>query len=140
MVSVTADSNIWISAFNYAGKPRRLIDMADAGSIQIDITDAIIDEVLRVLRLKFKWPEESLAEAKSQMDEIGHKVVPTRSVSAVEADETDNRILECAQAAGSGYVVTGDKHLLNLGSFENIPIVTVAAFLDRERATGSPAI
>lgn len=71
MVSVTADSNIWVSAFNFPGKPRLLIEMADSGSVRIDISDAIIDEVLRVLRLKFKWPDESLAEAKLQMNEIG---------------------------------------------------------------------
>jgi predicted nucleic acid-binding protein len=67
VVSVTADSNIWVSAFNFRGKPRRLIEMADSGFVRIDISDAIIDEVLRVLRLKFKWRDESLAEAKWQM-------------------------------------------------------------------------
>jgi uncharacterized protein len=132
VVSLTADSNIWISAFNFPGKPRRLIEMADAGSIRIDISDAIIDEVLRVLRLKFRWPDESLAEARSQMSEIGHRVTPGQRVSAIEADETDNRILECAEAAGSGYVITGDKHLLQLGNFESIAIITVAAFLDKD--------
>jgi uncharacterized protein len=132
VVSVTADSNIWVSAFSFPGKPRRLIEMADSGSVRIDISDAIIDEVLRVLRLKFKWPDESLAEAKSQMTEIGRRVTPGQRVSAVEADETDNRILECAEAAGSEYVVTGDKHLLQLGNFESTAIITVAAFLDKD--------
>lgn len=140
MVSVTADSNIWISAFIFAGKPRRLIEMADAGSVRIDISDAIIEEVLRVLRLKFKLPDKALQEAAAQMNALGHKVTPEREVSAVEVDTSDNRILECAETAQSDYVVTGDKHLLNIGSFENIPIITIAKFLERERATGGPAI
>ena len=29
------------------------------------------------------------------------------------------------------YLVTGDRHLLKLGSFRSIPIVTVRQFLDR---------
>ncbi len=38
--------------------------------------------------------------------------------------------MECAVAAKSEYIVSGDRHLLKLGTFENIPIVTVAQFLD----------
>ena len=132
MASVTADSNIWVSAFNFAGKPRRPIEMAESGFVRVDITDAIMDEVLRVLRLKFEWPDESLAEAKLQMTAIGHRVSTGEALSVVEADEADNRILECAKTAGSEYVVTADKHLLQLDSFESISIITVAQFLDRE--------
>jgi predicted nucleic acid-binding protein len=66
VVSVTADSNIWVSAFNFKGNPRQLIELADSGSVRIDVSDAILDEVLRVLRLKFLWSDESLAEAKLQ--------------------------------------------------------------------------
>jgi len=53
VLAVTADSNIWISAFKFRGKPRRLIDMADAGEIGPHISELIVQEVLRVLREKF---------------------------------------------------------------------------------------
>lgn len=130
MIGITADSNIWVSAFNFGGIPRRLIDMADVGLIRIDISDDIIDEVLRVLRLKFEWPEESLAEAKAQMNEIGHKVTPGPKVDAVAEDPTDNRILECAVAGDSDYLVTGDNHLLKLRQFAGTKIVKAVDFLD----------
>ena len=130
MIGITADSNIWVSAFNFGGIPRRLIDMADVGLIRIDISDDIIDEVLRVLRLKFEWPEESLAEAKTQMNEIGHLVTPKRKVDAVTEDPTDNRILECAVAGASDYLVTGDNHLLKLRQFAGTKILKAADFLN----------
>jgi predicted nucleic acid-binding protein len=38
-------------------------------------------------------------------------------------DQPDNRILECAVAAGADLVVTGDRHLLRLRTFRGIPIV-----------------
>jgi predicted nucleic acid-binding protein len=39
-------------------------------------------------------------------------------------------ILECAQAAGADYIVSGDKkHLLALREFRGIPIVGPADFL-----------
>jgi predicted nucleic acid-binding protein len=74
--SVTADSNIWVSAFGYGGNPRRLIELADAGEIRIDISEFIIDEVLRTLREKFEWSAERLQEAADQMKAITRKVAP----------------------------------------------------------------
>ncbi len=130
MPSVTADSNIWVSAFGYEGNPRRLIEMADAGEIRIDISEFIIEEVLRTLREKFEWSAERLQEAADQMKAIAKKVTPSRIVDVLKEDPTDNRILECAVHAKSDYLVTGDKAMLSLGSFEDMPIVRVAEFLE----------
>lgn len=129
MTGVTVDSNIWVSAFHFGGIPRQLIEMGDGGLIRIDVSDEIVEEVLRVLRLKFEWPEEPLQEAKSQMEAISHKVKPEVTLDVVKDDTSDNRILECADAGNSDFIVTGDKHLLRLGRFEDIPIIRAAAFL-----------
>jgi len=99
--SVTADSNIWVSAFGYGGNPRRLIEMADAGEIRIDISEFIIDEVLRTLRDKFEWSAERLQEAADQMTAIARKVAPSRTVHVLKEDPADNHILECARRTRS---------------------------------------
>ena len=44
-------------------------------------------------------------------------------------DGPDNRILECAIEAGADLVVTGDRHLLKLKKFHDIPIVRLVDFL-----------
>jgi uncharacterized protein len=136
VLSITADSNIWISAFNYRGKPRRLIDMADAREVRIDISEHIVSEVLRVLREKFQWTPDMLQEAEAQMNAIARKVTPTQIVDVVKDDPTDNHIVECAAEARSDYVVTGDKDLLRIGKFGETPIIRVADFLDVARAEG----
>ena len=130
MVSVTADSNIWISAFNFAGKPRRLIEMADAGEIDLAVSEAIIAEVLHVLRDNFQWSDEGLAEAQYQMNTTARKVVPPETVDVIREDPADNRILECAAAARSDYIVSGDDDLLRVKVFRDMPIVKVANFLN----------
>lgn len=129
MASVTADSNIWVSAFNFRGKPRQLIEMGAEGVVSIDLSDYIVEEVLRVLKLKFQWSAQALAEAKSEMETTGHKVTPREAVNVVKEDVADNRILECAQAARSDYIVSGDRDLLRMRVFRDIPIVRVADFL-----------
>jgi predicted nucleic acid-binding protein len=57
------------------------------------------------------------------------RVVPSTAVDVVKADPSDNRIIDCAVAAGSGCIVSGDKHLLKLGQYEGIKIMRVADFL-----------
>ena len=47
----------------------------------------------------------------------------------VKADPTDNRILECAAAARSDYIISGDNHLLDLSQFGRAKIMKVADFL-----------
>jgi putative PIN family toxin of toxin-antitoxin system len=130
VASVTADSNIWVSAFNFRGKPRRLIEMADSGEIDLAVSEAIITEVLHVLRDNFQWSDEGLLEAQYQMNTVARKVVPTETVDVIREDPADNRILECAAAARSDYIVSGDNDLLRVKSFRDMPIVKVANFLN----------
>ena len=40
-------------------------------------------------------------------------------------------VLECAVDGKADYIVTGDKHLLEIGKFENIEIITVKEFLNK---------
>src|SRR5207249_7245113 len=47
----------------------------------------------------------------------------------VLADASDNRILECALAAGADLIVTGDRHLLKLKKYQDIPIIQLADLL-----------
>jgi predicted nucleic acid-binding protein len=51
-------------------------------------------------------------------------------IHAVAADPDDNKYIEAAVEGLAQFVVTGDKHLLTLKSYENIRIVTPRLFLD----------
>lgn len=56
-------------------------------------------------------------------------VVEPRSVVAVVEDESDNRVLEAAVAAEVDCIVSGDGHLLTLGTFQGIPVLPPAEFV-----------
>jgi predicted nucleic acid-binding protein len=60
---------------------------------------------------------------------LGERVTPQRRVNAVKEDPDDNRILECALAAGADMIISGDGHLLRLTAFEGIAILTPREFL-----------
>ena len=54
----------------------------------------------------------------------------TTIVDAVPEDPDDNIIIACAIEAEADVIVTGDRHLLSLGSYHQIPIVTAVNFLN----------
>ena len=135
MQSVTLDSNIFISAFVFLGEPLRLLQMAQDGLIRLDVSDTILDELGRVLHDKFEWSAEDVKVVQAKILSFANHVTPIEAVHVVQADADDDAILECAAAARSDFLVTGDKHLLTLGSFRGTRIIKPAAFLalGRER-------
>ena len=136
MVGVTADSNIYISALNFGGPPDKLLDMARAGDIELHISDDILTEVMRVLRDKFRWTDEALALAKDRIGDFAKTIQPGQAVQIVTADPTDNKIIDCALAGKSDYIVTGDKHLLDLGQVGSVKVVKPADFLGMQEGRG----
>jgi uncharacterized protein len=128
---VTLDSNVYLSGFVFGGKPKRVLEMAIDGEIEVAVSDPIIQEVRRHLLGKFGWSEPRAAEAVESITEFAKHVTPTEAIDTVPTDPDDNRVLECAVTAGSQTIVTGDDDLLRLVGFRGIEIVRVADFLTR---------
>ena len=64
MIRVTADSNIYISAFQFRGTPLQFLVLAAEQSIDLAVSGHIIEEVTRTLRVKFEWPEDRIEGAR----------------------------------------------------------------------------
>jgi uncharacterized protein len=133
---VTLDANVYISGFVFGGKPKRILEMAIDGEIEVAVSDPIILEVRRHLLGKFGWSEPRAAEAIESIAEFAKHVTPTETIDSVPTDPDDNRVLECAVLAGSQTIVTGDDDLLRLVGFRGIEIVTVTDFLTRFSGRG----
>lgn len=96
------------------------------------VAPAILDEIGGVLARKFRWSTTRVREARAAIGNFTVLVHPQESVSVVREDDADNRILECALAAGADAIVTGDHHLLQLRRFRGARITTPREFLDAE--------
>jgi len=126
---VVFDTNILVSALVFPGGRgdaalRRII----AGTDRLLLSRAILDELLEVLSRKFARDAEELAHAAVFFSELATFVAPRRRLRVVQ-DDPDNRILECALAGRAEAIVTGDKALLALKNFKNIPVVTLRSYL-----------
>ena len=59
--------------------------------------------------------------------------VETKSeVHVVTADPTDNIFLECALDGGADFLISGDRHLLDIKVYKGIKIVRASEFLLKE--------
>jgi len=126
---VVFDTNILVSALVFPGGHgdaalRRII----AGTDQLMMSRAILDELLEVLSRKFARDAEELAHVAVFFSELALVVTPKRRLRVVR-DDSDNRILECAIAGRADAIVTGDKALLALKNFRGIPVVTLRSYL-----------
>jgi uncharacterized protein len=127
---IVADTNIYVSALNFAGTADEVLALGRAGVIEICISAAILDEIGSVLARKFHWSAARVREARAAIAHFTVLVYPEESLSVVSDDEADNRILECALAARPDAIVTGDRHLLRLKRFRGTRITTPREFLD----------
>ena len=131
---VVADTNIVVSGLLWRGNPRRILDAARAGDIQLFTTPVLLAELEDVLsREKFA---SRLASASATPHDLvlGYAalayVIETAEIEPVIlADPDDDAILACAVAAHCEVIVSGDSHLLTLKQYQDIRVVTAAEFL-----------
>jgi putative PIN family toxin of toxin-antitoxin system len=137
-VRAILDTNVIISAYVFpGGKPEAVYRLAVEGHIDIGTSLPLLAEFGRVLGLKFGWMPDRVEAAITQVSRIASVVTPTETVQVVTADPADDRVLEAAIAFGADVIVSGDRHLLDLGTWSDIDVVSPAAFMDRW-GPGSP--
>ena len=127
---VVADTNIYISAFLFGGLPRVFLDRGLAGAFSLVTSGALLDELDEKLSGKFAVPESKALAFLSRLKRKAVVVNPSFVLDVVSDDPDDNRVLECAIAGKANCIVSGDRHLLRLGSYDGITIITVRQFLE----------
>ena len=80
------------------------------------------------------WSARTAREAIAAIQEFAQVVRPKATVRVITEDESDNRILECALEARADVVITGDRHIQQLRTFQGISIVSPREFLEARGA------
>jgi putative PIN family toxin of toxin-antitoxin system len=130
MVRVVADTNVFISALMFGGLPGSFLDLALLQSFLLVTSPALLDELDEKLRLKFGLSPNDADLVRARLQSSAVVVKPIVILEVIKDDPDDNRVLECALAGEANYIVSGDRHLLQLSSYEGIPILTVRQFMD----------
>jgi len=133
MIKVVIDSNVFISAFYLPGSaPAEVVFLARKRRICNFVSPPVIGEIKRILKGKLKWSDSRARGAVKRVKKFSEEIYPEKRLKAI-SDDPDNRILECAVSGQAGYIISGDRHLLNLKKYRGIRIVTPSDFLDAIR-------
>lgn len=136
MSRVVLDTNVYISALLFGGFPGSVLDLAILGAFTLILSPALLDELDEKLRAKFEMTMEDTAFLRARLETVGEVVEPGEVLKVIVDDPDDNRVLECAVKGKADLIVSGDRHLLKLGMYRGIKIVTVRQFM--ESVEGSP--
>lgn len=130
-MKIVFDTNIFISAFVIPGSKA---EEAYLHALKKDFTlyssVAILTETAQKLREKFGWQEDRITALLKAIAKVAI-VIKTEPHLHLLADEPDNRVLECSEAAGADFIVTGDQHLLFLKRFQNSNVIGLSDFLKK---------
>jgi putative PIN family toxin of toxin-antitoxin system len=127
MRRVVVDANVYISALVFGGVPRTVLDLISSLDIELFISPSIIEEVARILQVKFKWTRQELDVLLPPLWERCSIISPATRLE-ICSDPDDNHVLECAQTCAAGCLITGNtKHFPK--SYRTIQIVSPRQFL-----------
>ena len=135
-VRLVLDTNTIVSGLLWNTSPSRLIGAALQGQIELFTSRALtleLEDVLprRKLARRVAASGLSIEQLAARYALLAQVVVAADIRAIVLADPDDDHVLACALAAQADLIVSGDAHLLNLKSYQGIPIVGAVEALER---------
>ena len=127
---VVYDTHILISGMLWGGKPRDCMALAQQGKVKGLTCPEIISEFSEKLTIKLEQSVFQTEKIVSELLSFLESVRITDRLTGATTDPDDNKVIECAVVGGATHIISGDrKHLLRLGSYQGILIVTASDFL-----------
>ncbi|MBI2630229.1 putative toxin-antitoxin system toxin component, PIN family [Candidatus Pacearchaeota archaeon] len=122
---VVLDTNVFISGIfwerNFCSQ---IIDKWRKGAFQLVNSIKLIEELVKTFRsFKISMPEDMIEEWKNSIIENSIMVDPIMAIKAVKDDPEDDKFIEAAVYGEADFIVSQDKHLLNLREYNKIKIL-----------------
>jgi putative PIN family toxin of toxin-antitoxin system len=135
---VVLDTNVIVSGLGWRGAPAAILDAVGDGRLVLVTSAPLLAELRRVL----EYPKlAKVIQGGAQLADLvvasGIVVVPNRVLTVISDDDDDNRVLEAAIEGDADYIVSGDADLLDLGTFQGIPIIMPGEFAATALGGGS---
>ena len=134
---VVFDTNVVTSASFWRGAPFDCLTVWAGGGCEVVVSPALLAEYNETIEeLRLEYPRRPFVPWADALAESAGLVFPTDRATGATPDPADEMVLECALAGEADFLVSGDKkHLLPLGQFRDIAIVSPAEFLRRMKGS-----
>ena len=125
---VVVDTNVFVSGVFFGGPPGDVLSAWRDGLIEVLVSREIVEEYVRVGdRLSRQFPALDLVAGAAKL------VLAQPLPEAVCRDADDDKFLACAVAGDAKYVVSGDRDLLAVSSWQGVTVVRPRDLVDRLR-------
>ncbi|MCW4000460.1 MAG: putative toxin-antitoxin system toxin component, PIN family [Candidatus Bathyarchaeota archaeon] len=125
MVRVVVDTNVLVSAFLNGGKSRELLAKL-LEEHTVVLSASMLAELADVLsREKFGVKTETVNRFVSTLVQRATVVPLDSNIRVVMDDPDDDVVVNTAVSGKAEYIVSGDGHLLKIGVYKNIRLITV---------------
>src|SRR5215470_6668434 len=124
------ETNVFVSAFLHPNRPLyHVIRQAALGRYCLLLSPALMSELGSVMTRELGYTEQEKLERLKPLVKSAEIILPRITLHVIQEDPADNRVLECAVAGKADVIVSGDRHLRGLRSYQSIPIVRPIEFL-----------
>jgi putative PIN family toxin of toxin-antitoxin system len=128
--TVVIDTNVLLSGLLWPrGNPHRCLILARLGTIEAVTCEEILREFHEKLVDKFHFDAQHAAAAVEEWRHAAHLVSLTQRVQVIADDPDDDVVLSCALSGNAGFIISGDHHLLALGRYAQVVIISPSDFL-----------
>lgn len=132
-IRVVLDTNAYVSGLLWTGLPHTLLSVAETGQLVLVTSPAILEEVREVLaRPKFAARMRTLSTSVDELMEsllsLVQIIQEPNVTPVVLRDPDDDKFVACALVAHSRWIISGDDHLLRIGRYKNMRLVTPQQF------------
>lgn len=135
MLKAAIDTNVLISGtIRKSGHPNRIMNAWRQGLFVLVTSMSLIEEAARVFRYpriseKYGLTEDQISRVLKSLRRYA-LITPGRlRINVIREDPDDNQVIVAAVEAEADCMVSGDPHLLNLGSYRGIKIVPPSEFV-----------
>ena len=128
---VILDTNVFVSGVFFRGPPYEILEAWRDGKVQLVVSPEILEEYQRVGKILAKqFPKVDLGPIIDLLAVQAKLVLPPPLPEPVCADPDDDKFLACALASKTKFVISGDKHLLDVSDYRGITIVRPGKFVN----------
>ena len=135
MIKIVVDANLFARALiKPDSNPGQIFELIKQNKVELVISPSVIMEIKRILLYPKiqKYHQKTAQQLDTFFDDLlifAWVVEGQAEIDVIQTDPTDNKYLAFALEGEADYIVSGDRHLLDIGLYQGSKIIKAKAFL-----------